>query len=125
MNEINLLISSQGGAVPALPNSEPVKKMDDLIGRLDTLLADDGNKLESVSGLSYGSIWDKTLGYNKEQALGNLKFVLKGNTLQQLIDAKAQGATFGALSNEELRMLQESASPLLAYAQEDENKNIK
>lgn len=125
MNEINALIAEKWWAIPAPPDSEQVKKMDDLIGRLDTLLEEDWNKLESVSGLSYGSLWDKTLWYSKEQALGNLKFVLKWNTLQQLIDAKAQWATFGALSNEELRMLQESASPLLAYAQEDENKNIK
>lgn len=49
MNDINSLISSQGGAVPALPDSEQVKKMDDLIGRLDSLLAENGNKLEAVS----------------------------------------------------------------------------
>ena len=38
--------------------------------------------------------------------------LLKGLTLQELIDAKAKGATFGALSNAELEMLANAASKL-------------
>lgn len=70
------------------------------------------------------SPWDTYVSKKKSTALGNINYVLKGNTLQQLIDAKAQGATFGALSNEELKMLQDSASALSAYADTDKNGKI-
>jgi len=48
----------------------------------------------------------------REAYLANVQNFLDGKTLQQLIDVKADGATFGALSNEELKMLQNSASKL-------------
>lgn len=61
---------------------------------------------------------------NKSDYLATINNFLKSQTLQSLIDAKANWATFGALSNEELRMLQDSASELSSWAIYDENGKI-
>lgn len=121
LQEINSLISSKWGAIPALPDSDQVKKMDDLISKLESI---GESQLENISGGLQFSPWDSYIWKKKSTALGNINYVLKWNTLQQLIDAKAQGATFGALSNEELKMLQDSASALSAYAEVDEKGKI-
>jgi len=44
--------------------------------------------------------------------------------MEDFINLKAQGATFGALSNEELKMLQASSSVLASRAEKDKNGNI-
>jgi len=68
--------------------------------------------------------WDIT---NKYAFIWDLQNLVDWNTLQQLIDAKADWAAFWALSNEELRMLQRSAneiSPLIEYDEDDKTKII-
>ena len=61
----------------------------------------------------------------RDQFLADVENFLDGKTLQQLIDVKAEGATFWALSNEELKMLQNSASKLnkLAIRKKDSEWN--
>ena len=55
----------------------------------------------------------------KEWLLWNLQTFLSKNTLQNLIDVKSEWATFWALSNEELRMLQAASNGLSGLAKYD------
>lgn len=110
MSELNDLISSKGGAIPALPNSPQVKQMDDSIAKLKKLV-DDTDAIENISGFAQTSPFDALTGKNAD-TLANIKYILEGKVLNNLIDAKAQGATFGALSNDELKLLQNSSSVL-------------
>ena len=123
LQEINWLISSQGGAIPALLDSPQVKQMDTL---LDTVkwLVDDPDAIENLSGFFKTSPWDAMTGKN-DDTRSAIEFLVKWQTLQQLIDAKAQGATFGALSNEELKMLQNSANRLTSMIEFDETGKVK
>jgi len=57
---------------------------------------------------------------DKAEALGYIDNILSGETLKQLISAKDAGATFGALSNHELGLLERSASVLNKWAIRDE-----
>lgn len=68
------------------------------------------------------SPWD-TLTSGKQDFLGKIQYVLESKTLQNLIDAKASGATFGALSEAELKMLQASAGSLASNAVRDKDTN--
>ena len=54
--------------------------------------------------------------WEKEQFINKIQFVLDWEVLQNLIDVKNQGATFGALSDREWALLQKSASALNAAA---------
>lgn len=56
---------------------------------------------------------------DKATALGYIDNILSGETLQALIKAKEAGATFGALSNQELGLLERSASVLNKWAIRD------
>lgn len=78
---------------------------------------------EDVSGGIQFSPWD-SLTWKKQQFLRKVQFILDDQTLQQLIDIKAQGWTFGALSEKELTMLQKSSSLLNSAANRDEAWNI-
>lgn len=57
---------------------------------------------------------------DKAQALGYIDNILSGETLKALIKAKEAGATFGALSNQELGLLERSANVLNKWAIRDE-----
>lgn len=58
---------------------------------------------------------------DKAEALGYIDNILSGETLKKLIDAKAAGATFGALSNQELGLLERSANVLNKWAIRDKD----
>lgn len=66
-----------------------------------------------VRGL-VGGQWDLMSG-NAKDFVATTENLLKGLTLQELIEAKEKGATFGALSNAELEMLANSASKLTNF----------
>lgn len=59
------------------------------------------------------------LSGDKAEALGYIDNILSGETLKKLIEAKAAGATFGALSNQELGLLERSANVLNKWAIRD------
>lgn len=69
------------------------------------------------------SPWDSLTG-KKRDYLARMNNVLQTNVLQEIIDAKAKGATFGALSNEELRMLQTMSSAAMGSARVKDGKTI-
>lgn len=61
---------------------------------------------------------------NRSRFTGQVSKLLSTETLDTLINAKAEGATFGALSEGELALLKSSASVLNKWAIQDENGNI-
>lgn len=67
-----------------------------------------------------GDLVAKATGSGQEFAGGVHKLV-NGLTLQNLIDAKARGATFGALSEGELNLLSSSASAINDWEVKDKN----
>ena len=60
----------------------------------------------------------------KSQYLRKIQFLLDEQPLEKLIEVKARGATFGALSNAELGLLIKSASFLNSAANRDKDGNI-
>ena len=60
----------------------------------------------------------------KQDFLNDIEFLTSGQVLQNLIDAKAQGATFGALSEKELELLVQSANSLASMIDKDQQGNV-
>lgn len=60
----------------------------------------------------------------KQQVLGQLDQLISTEALDKLISAKAQGATFGALSEGELNLLKNSATTLGSWATRDKNGKL-
>lgn len=60
--------------------------MDDSINKLQGLV-DDPDRIENLSGFWQTSPWDALTGKNAD-TLADIKFILEGKTLQNLIDAK-------------------------------------
>lgn len=61
---------------------------------------------------------------DKREFIGSVQKLLGGLTLDNLIQAKARGATFGALSDAELNILSSSASAINTWAKKDKNGNV-
>ena len=78
---------------------------------------------EDVSGWFQLSPLD-SLTWEKWQFLRKIQFILDDQTLQNLIDIKAQGWTFGALSEKELSILQKSASLLNSAANRNDKWDV-
>lgn len=60
----------------------------------------------------------------KDSFIGNVEQIVSELSLDKLIESKAQGATFGALSNEELRMLASSATKIGTWRRMDSKGNV-
>lgn len=77
----------------------------------------------AIPGVSMG-LWedwkDKLTGEGQDFA-GTVHNLVTGLTLQELIDAKANGATFGALSDAELMLLSKSATKINDWEIKDKN----
>lgn len=71
--------------------------------------------------------WNIANLFNAEQntVIGKIDQLTKDLTLDKLINAKAQGATFGALSDAELRLLADSATRINSWAVRDDKGNVK
>lgn len=74
--------------------------------------------LVSVQTPVVGSI-AKTISPAVSDYMTDFNFIRDNLTLQALVDLKEQGATFGALSDNELRAIGSSASPLSIYMSEE------
>lgn len=93
---------------------------------------DELNNLLNHKGLnsSVGTNWAGRIGVadkftgEKQDFIAKVQRLLSESTLQSLIDAKADGATFGALSEGELKILQSAASNIGTWAIKDKNGNI-
>lgn len=94
------------------PRQKELDKIIKLQEQLEWFISED---VESELDNSIGTIqqaWTPWNARKREDYLANLDNFLSWLTLNTLISAKADWATFGALSNEELKMLQNSASEL-------------
>lgn len=84
----------------------------------------DNKKYRFVSGNIQSKWIDNMFWFNTSETVSSLRQILESKTLQTLIDAKANGATFGALSEWELRLLQASASDIMGASRKDKDWNI-
>lgn len=134
--DIETILTKIGNTKEALPLKNQViqaidkqgwvawrKENDPMVGKVQSIIDTIGNAekskyLNTVAGTVQSSLTN-FLTWGKSDLLADLRTVIEWGTLQALIDAKAQGATFGALSNEELKMLQGSASAIAANAIRD------
>ena len=110
----------QGSKRVMAQDSAGIAKIEAQISGLEELLVDD--IYQSVSGMRrFGFMSGK-----KGNALAIINQVLSQETLNSLIGAKADGATFGALSEGELGLLAKSANALSGRIEnEDENNPTK
>lgn len=60
----------------------------------------------------------------KQDFIGSVENILSTETLDTLVNLKAKGGTLGALSDQELKMLQESASKVGTWRLRDESGNV-
>lgn len=74
------------------------------------------NKLTRIA--APWNVWAKT------EFIAGVEQLVSGLTLQTLIDAKAKGATFGALSEGELRILASTASKIGSWARRDSSGKV-
>lgn len=108
---------------PDWPRQREVQKINSLREQISKAIAPENeDQLTDSVGTMRVAVRPKSRR-EREEYLAEIQNFLDGKTLQQLIDVKADGATFGALSNEELRMLQNSASVLNQLAIRDEETN--
>lgn len=84
------------------------------------ILSDEQGLKSSAGAIQFQVPFTKT----KQRYIGNVEALLDIQTLDQLIEAKAKGATFGALSNEELRMLRSTASKVGQWAKKDKDDRV-
>ena len=119
-NEVMQYVASRWGVAYRPPTDSNVVQLQKKIDELDELIAND-EQMENVSWKWQMSPWDN-LTSKKQDYLSRVDNILQWNVLQKLIDAKDGWATFGALSNEELKMLQSASSPLMGRALKDNDK---
>lgn len=111
-------------AMKTLPPSEnAIKDAESMVSQLEELVNHPG--LNSSVGPIKGTriaIWDQ-LG-NKDDFLGKAENLISKKALENLIESKQQGATFGALSEKEMAILNSAATTLGAWSKSDDNNNL-
>jgi gas vesicle protein len=93
--------------------NEKLKNFEDLLSDTEGLKASAGT---NIAGRSLDLPLNIYTDPDRSRFAGGAAQALSKESLQSLIDAKAAGATFGALSDQELKMLQQSASKLGQWA---------
>lgn len=121
-NEIITAMNAQGGRTVREANDPAVLRMNELANDVGRLLSDT-NQMNNVSG---GVQWANLNWINKGKSdyLANVQRLLEDKTLQEIVDRKNAGATFGALSDTELKALQSASSVLAGAARRDEKGKI-
>lgn len=121
-----------------VPQPTPVVPTPTDIVKTQTQLALDKSKVDLISNLSLDKYLTSAVGPNALARISFTNFATGGKSnfiagieqvrsqlnLDALIQAKAQGATFGALSDQELKVLASSASKIGTWAVKDKNGNI-
>lgn len=138
VNGKKILINSQtgetikeigGGDTASTPQQQAYAK--DKIDSITNLLKSSGlnssvgpNFLSrSTNFLTSGFGLDTKTGA-KTKFIGDVQKIASQLTLDALINAKAQGATFGALSEGELNLLKNSGTAINSWAQKDKSGNV-
>lgn len=118
------VIKDFGNTTTSTQELQQIQKAD-FINTVDTLKTDKGmTRAVGVYGIGRWTPFtaDKSAVNSFIASVEQLRGRL---TMDALISAKASGATFGALSNEELKMLQSSASRLSTWARNSDGEALK
>ncbi len=113
--------SNAHSKAPIYEDNIHLEKMQKNLSTIEWLLDSKNDRIDDVSGSFTNFLWDWWM--KNETYVRKISNLLASDVLKELIDAKANGATFGALSNQELKLLQDSAN-LLAEAIAPDNKKI-
>lgn len=105
------------------PKQADVQATQAKITKLDELINHPGMD-ESVGATKFTRLDLMPFTGAKSDFIGSIQELLSEKTLQSLIDAKAEGATFGALSEGELKILQSAASRIGSWVIKDDNGNV-
>jgi hypothetical protein len=108
---------------PWWPRETELNKIIGLKNELESFISKENKWALDNSIGTIQQTWSPWTAREKENYLANIQSFLSAQTLQALIDAKGDWATFGALSNEELRMLQSSASKLNSLILTEDKKD--
>lgn len=98
----------------------------DSINSVDTLVKDPN--IRSAVGPTFlgrliGSGYDRATG-GRQNFIAEVEKLRSNLNLDSLIEAKKKGATFGALSDQELQVLSNSATKIGQWAKKDKNGNV-
>lgn len=127
------LINTQTGAVVATFGAEDNAKLQEVKVATDTQFINTIDSLKTHSGINKAvgatgaARWtpfkvDVSTGEVSE-FIGTIDQLTKDMTLNKLISSKAEGATFGALATEEMRLLADSATKINAWRRTDDSGN--
>jgi len=97
---------------------QTLDKLEDIISNTRGLRASAGTTRLGRQGILGYSLGDK------QKFLADVSQILDRKTLDELIDVKSKGATFGALSDSERVVLAQSATALNGYAKRDKNGKV-
>ncbi len=94
------------------------------VQQIDSLLND--GYLKGAVGPNAIARWSplSALTGGKANFIGGVEQLRQNLTLDKLVSAKANGATFGALSDSEMKLLAASATKIGTWAQTDKNGNV-
>lgn len=113
---------TQGGASDSLP----LAQAEESINTVNNLLSDK-NIRSAVGPIGLarliGSGYDRATG-GRQNFIASVEQLTSQLSLDSLVQAKARGATFGALSEGELRLLSNSATKLSKWANTDDNGKV-
>lgn len=108
---------------------DQIPAIQDKISSINTLLTSPGlNSAVGTSFLSRGSLGPisifSTLSGARQSFIAGVQQLVSKDTLDTLVNLKAQGGTLGALSDQERLMLQSAASKIGTWAMHDKNGNV-
>ena len=93
------------------------------VSQVDDLKAHKGFN-SAVGPVGLGRIALRDVAGAKDSFIGSVEQLTSGLTLEQLIKAKDSGATFGALSDAELRLIEQSATKINKWAMKEDDKTV-
>lgn len=118
------LAKARQDLVPAAASPLAVAQSEQGVTEVSGLLSDDNLKTAvGPNPLARISLTDWFTG-GKSNFIAGVEQLRSQLSLDSLINAKANGATFGALSEGELKLLQQSGSKLSTWAQKDKEGNV-
>ena len=107
-------------AATATSKDTAITDFNNKISNIDTAL-EDTDGLEAAVGTNWFGRTPTPFSGNRQRFISEVEQIVSTDALNALIKAKAQGATFGALSDTEMEILRASATKIGSWAIKDEN----
>jgi hypothetical protein len=126
--DIQKIINDQKGSILDPNTFEGKKQLANMKSQVDLIsgLITDKNLSGAVGTIGLGRFAPiQSLTGGKANFIAGVEQLRSGLNLQALIDAKAKGATFGALSDQELQVLANAATKIGVWTVKDKNGNVK